>query len=151
MEDTDSESDAEMADSSRTMGPPGRGRTFRTMSTHLNVTRESGIGSPVFPVLGGISRFPIPDWPGIGKRETGRFPIGRDRARESAHGPRGAAVPRHAGDFLVWTHGFNLNLKRRRHSDLKIFLYNFPHLETLTEGLLATPQNNLLNTVTVTG
>jgi hypothetical protein len=44
-----------------------------------NVTRESGIGSPVSPGFGGISssRFPIPDWPGIrvGNRQTGRFPI----------------------------------------------------------------------------
>ena len=73
------------------------GRTFRTMSTQTLTpvvyqgTLESGIGSPVFPVLGGVSRFPIPEWPGIGNRETGRFPFGQEP---------GIGVPiRRAGDF----------------------------------------------------
>jgi hypothetical protein len=105
MEDADSESDAEMADSSRTMGP--RGRTFRTMSTQTSLgNRES---DPPFSRFGGRfpdSRFPIQVGreleSGNGKRAVSQFC--RDRARES--GPRG----RHAEDFLVWTHGFNLNL-----------------------------------------
>jgi hypothetical protein len=57
--------------------------------------RHSGIGNqiPRFPGFGGISRFPIPEWPGIGNRETGRFPFGREP---------GIGVPiRRAGDFLV--------------------------------------------------
>jgi len=53
---------------------PARGTDFLD-DVDPNVTRESGIGSPVFPVFGGISRFPIPDRPGIGNRESGRFPI----------------------------------------------------------------------------
>ena len=62
----------------------------------LMLGRHSGIGNriPRFPGLGGISRFPIPEWPGIGNRETGRFPFGREP---------GIGVPiRRAGDFLVW-------------------------------------------------
>ncbi len=82
MENGDSESDAEMADN---------GTDFSD-DVDPNVTRESGIGSPVSPVfLGGgtpgESEFPIPDWPdsrlagnhmiGTRNRETarGRFPI----------------------------------------------------------------------------
>jgi hypothetical protein len=56
--------------------------------------RHSGIGNriPRFPGFWGD--FPIPDRPGIGNRETGRFPIGREP---------GTGVPiRRAGDFLVW-------------------------------------------------
>ena len=53
----DGDSDAEMAD---------YGTDFSD-DVDPNVTRESGIDDriPRFPVLGGISRFPIPDWPGI--------------------------------------------------------------------------------------
>ena len=69
----DGDSDAEMAD---------YGTDFSD-DVDPNVTRESGIGwiPRRFPgfgpqLLGGISRFPpIPDWPGIGNRKTGRFPI----------------------------------------------------------------------------
>jgi hypothetical protein len=85
--------------------------------------RYSGIGNrpPVFPVLGGISsyRLLIPDWPGIGNRESGignrESGIGNRESgignRESGIGNRavsrfgrepGIGVPgRHAGDFLV--------------------------------------------------
>jgi hypothetical protein len=92
MEDADSDSDAEMADYGTSV------RTFRTLWTDQNFDGHQGtqlrlwhsrIGNriPRFPVLGGISRFPIPDssWPGIGNREAaspaetarrrGRFPI----------------------------------------------------------------------------
>jgi hypothetical protein len=69
---------------------------FDASSLLYQGTLESGIGligSPVFPVWGGISRFPIPEWPGIGNRETGRVPFGREP---------GIGVPiRRAGDFLV--------------------------------------------------
>ncbi len=62
-----------------------------------SVTRESGVGSSVFPFFGGISRFAIPDWPArIGNRKTGRFRFGRDR--ES--GSRGR---RHPG--ISWSGG----------------------------------------------
>jgi hypothetical protein len=75
--------------------------------------RHSGIiGNriPRFPVFGGgISRFPIPEWPGIGKRETGRFPIG---------GEPGIGVPiRRAGDFLVWARSTRQRQREnRRHT-----------------------------------
>jgi hypothetical protein len=86
MEDADSDlADAEIAD---------YGTDFSdTMSTQLETLMGTkalwhsrlrlfrvGIGNriPRFPVFWGISRFPIPDWPGIGNRETarpgGRFP-----------------------------------------------------------------------------
>jgi hypothetical protein len=54
---------------------------------------HSRIGNriPRFPGFGGD--FPIPEWPGIGNRETGRFPLGREP---------GIGVPiRRAGGFLV--------------------------------------------------
>ena len=65
------------------------GRTFRTMSTQAlseftAVDARTSLGNResdppgVFPFFGGISRFPIPEWPGIGNRETGRFPFGRE-------------------------------------------------------------------------
>ncbi len=39
-------------------------------------TRDSGIGSPVFRFWGGFPRrFPIPDWPGIGKQGLREFPF----------------------------------------------------------------------------
>ncbi len=91
-----------MTTPSRTRRWRSMGRTFRTMSTQTLTplaeayqgTLESGIGSPVFPAFGGISRFPIPEWPGIGNRETGRFPFGRE--------PEIGVPIRRAGDFLVW-------------------------------------------------
>ena len=97
MEDhDDDDSDAEMADYgtdfSDDVDPNFDASTVVTVV--YQGTLESGIGSPVFPVLGGISRFPIPEWPGIGNRETGRFPFGREP---------GIGVPiRRAGNFLVW-------------------------------------------------
>ena len=73
----DGDSDAEMAD---------YGTDFSDdHDVDPKVTRESGIDDriPRFPVLGGISRFPIPD---------SRFPIGRESWSRGHH----------AGDFLVW-------------------------------------------------
>jgi hypothetical protein len=62
----------------------------------LMLGRHSGMGNriPRLSVFWGLpdSRFPL-EWPGIGNRETGRFPIGREP---------GIGVPiRRAGDFLV--------------------------------------------------
>ncbi len=128
MEDADSESDAEMADSSRTRPWGPRDGLFG----RCRPKRHSGIGNriPRFPVLGG-GDFPIPDSRLAGNRETGIGPF--PNLAGTGPGNRGP-VGRHAGDFLVWTHGFNLNLKRRRHSDFKLFLYNFPPSRDTNRG-----------------
>jgi hypothetical protein len=79
------------------------GRTFRTMSTRTLMPGHSKIGNriPRFPVFwGDFNRFPIPDWPGIGNRETGRFPIDSAGNRES--GSRGG------------TPGISWSARRRR-------------------------------------
>ncbi len=73
------------------------GRTLRTMSTQAlseftasAVDARTSLGNRIPRFLGD---FPIPDRPGIGNRETGRFPIGREP---------GIGVPiRRAGGFLV--------------------------------------------------
>jgi hypothetical protein len=58
-----------------------------------NVTRESGIGSPVFPVLGGISPFPVPDSQLAGNRESGNGPF-PDSAGTGNRGPGGGTPAR---------------------------------------------------------
>ena len=67
---------------------------------------HSGIGNriPRFPVSGGISRFPIPDWR-IENREKGLLPgdsAGTVHARESwSPDWESGSGGRHDGDFLV--------------------------------------------------
>ncbi len=66
MEDDDT--DAGMVDYAQD-GPFGRCRPKLCPSLlQLILGRHSGIGNriPRFPAFGGISRFPIPEWPGFG-------------------------------------------------------------------------------------
>ncbi len=79
MEDDDT--DAEMVDYGTDFSDdvdPNFVRLGVYCAVDARTSEESGIGPPVFPFFRGIPRFPIPEWPGIGNRETGRFPTGRE-------------------------------------------------------------------------
>jgi hypothetical protein len=67
----------------------------RCLETQTLMPRRPRIGNriPRVPVFGGD--FPIPDWPGIGSRETGRFP-GPIRP---GNGNRGPGAARRARGF----------------------------------------------------